>query len=291
MEQLNVLDELENPFKEHNSQKMLHIYQMVQSDNLRDSLAYMLLATNESYTVADRDSARVVQQKVKTRTSYAGRSGKLMDYSFDENVDQATDDILINLLTSAINDYLSDKQELPDNAGEINKVKVLMMQLIAQRAINIISDLNIPPYVADMVKTAEDMLEEGLDDTFNSWCMDLEETGNEHLVDWMRKEVGPIIFGIGVETKAIDKYNQYMSPYLGTIKNPKELYDRYKKRRDEYATYITKINYSDMYEIFELTANQFNKVQKNLFNDFQKRYSENVNAKYIKELLNGKRTF
>lgn len=214
-----------------------------------------------------------------------------MDYSFDENVDQATDDILINLLTSAINDYLSDKQELPDNAGEVNKVKVLMMQLIAQRAINIISDLNIPPYVADMVKTAEDMLEEGLDNTFNSWCMDLEETGNEHLVDWMRKEVGPIIFGIGVETKAIDKYNQYMSPYLGTIKNPKELYDRYKKRRDEYATYITKINYSDMYEIFELTANQFNKVQKNLFNDFQKRYSENVNAKYIKELLNGKRTF
>jgi transaldolase len=291
MEQLNVLDELENPFKEHNSQKMLHIYQMVQSDNLRDSLAYMLLATNESYTIADRDSARVVQQKVKTRTSYAGRSGRLMDYSFDENVDQATDDILINLLTSAINDYLSDKQELPDNAGEVNKVKVLMMQLIAQRAINIISDLNIPPYVADMVKTAEDMLEEGLDNTFNSWCMDLEETGNEHLVDWMRKEVGPIIFGIGVETKAIDKYNQYMSPYLGTIKNPKELYDRYKKRRDEYATYITKINYSDMYEIFELTANQFNKVQKNLFNDFQKRYSENVNAKYIKELLNGKRTF
>jgi hypothetical protein len=287
MEQLQLQNESSNFLSEHNTQKMLHIYQMVRVDSLRESLAYLLLANNESYSIADKKAGGVVQQKTKTRSYYSGRSGKLMDYSFDENVDQSTDQVIINLLTVAINDYLSDKQEQPEKEAELNKVKVLMMQLIAKGANNILTDINIPPYMMSMVKAAEDKLDEGLDNVFNSWCMDLEETGNDHLVDWMRKEVGPAIFGLGLETKAKDKYEQYMKRFIGSINNPKELYDRYLVRRDECDAYVNKVRYTDLYEIFGITGNQFNKVQKKLFDDFQLRYSENTNAKYIKELLNG----
>lgn len=287
MEQLQIQKEAPDLYAEHNTQKMLHIYQMVRVNNLRDSLAYMLLANNESFSIADKIAAGVVQQKTKIRSYYSGRSGKLMDYSFDENVDQFADDVIINLLTVAINDYLSDKQEQPEKESELNKVKVLMMQLIAKGANNILTDINIPPYIMSMVKASEDKIDEGFDNIFNLWCMDLEETGNEHLVDWMRKEVGPAIFGLGVETKAKDKYDQFMKRFVGSINNPSELYSRYLSRRKECEDYTTKIKYVDLYDIFGITSNQFNKVQKNLFDDFQLRYSENTNAKYIKELLNG----
>jgi len=288
MDKLNISNELTYPFEANNSQKLLHIYQMVTVDNLRDSLAYMLLATNESYRTADFIAAGIVQQKTKTRSSYSGRSGKLMDYSFDENVDPNIDTTLINLLTTAINDYLSDKQEEPEKESELNKVKVLMIQLISKGATNILDELNIPPYVMSMVKEAEDKLDEGLDAAFNGWCMDLEATGNENLVDWMRKEVGPSIFGVEVSTKALDKYKQYMNPYMGSLKNPKELYECYLARRKEYDSYVNKIQYNTLYEIFGLTSDKFNKIQKKLYADFQQRYSENVNAKYIKELIHGK---
>lgn len=287
MDQLNVSKELVYPFTEHNSQKLLHIYQMVRLDNLRDSLAYMLLATNESYGTADKIAGGIVQQKTRNRSSYSGRSGKLMDYSFDDNVDPNVDSVLINLLTTAINDYLSDKQELPSKEAELNKVKVLMIQIISKGATNILSELNIPPYMMSMVKEAEDKIDEGLDAAFNGWCMDLEETGNGDLVDWMRKEVGPAIFGVDVTTKPQDKYKQYMGEFMRTLKNPSELYKRYLNRRSEYDAYVNKLYYDKFYDIFEITADKFNKVQKKLYDDFQIRYSENVNARYIKELLHG----
>lgn len=286
MEQLQIQEE-QTGLSARNTKKMLHIYQMVKTGNLRDSLAYMLLASNESFSMADKDAARVVQQKVKTRSSYSGRSGKLMDYTFDENVDRSTDEVIIDLLTVAINDYLSDKQEKPQKESELNKVKVLMMQLISKGVTNILSDINIPPYVMSMVKETQDMLDERFDEVFNSWCMDLEETGNEHLVDWMRKEVGPAIFGLGVDTKAKDKYNQFMDEFVSSINNPAELYNRYLKRRADYTNCSERIMLIDLYEIFDISSDQYNKIQKNLFNDFQLRYSENTNAKYIKELLNG----
>jgi hypothetical protein len=103
----------------------------------------------------------------------------------------------------------------------------------------------------------------------------------------VRKEVGPAIFGLGVETKAKDKYEQFMKRFAESIKNPADLYNRYLERRKQCEGYTTKIRYVDLYDIFGITSDQFNKIQKNLFDDFQLRYSENTNAKYIKELLNG----
>lgn len=270
--------------------KLLDVYD-AQSDNIRLSLAKILNITNSSFFVADAEAAHALQEDGRRRSSYDGLSDRLMENDNALGDDPFIDERTIELIVTAVNDYLSGYPKLPDQStesgrGMLNEIKVLFIQLITSHALNLSNDIVIPDYMKEYVEKAHEVLNEGANRAFHNLIQDFIETGNEDLVDYVQV-IGWDIFGWNVKTKAKGTWSNYMNPYLSTLKNPDVLYKRYLTCRSEFSSYANEVQNSILYPVFEISKDVFRHKQSSLYDKFCTYYNQNVDLNSIKKLIYG----
>lgn len=272
--------------------QLFSCYSKLAADPTDEELLVTLLITDNSYFFSQNEARHILGRDGRGKSAYDSDKAALMDYEISDEVDPNIEDQVLHLLAQLINTYLSDKQgplDLGTQVGRrtMNEVKVLMIQLFNRGIMNIIEPLiNIPEYIKPTIEYARENLEDTAQVVFSEFINDLQELGNEHLIDYVTG-IGPEVFGTSTESKAGVTYEKWFIEYFTTIKNPSELRSRYLLRRQQYRDYAVEVDKVKLYELFDITANAYNKVQRNLIDQFQEMFNQDESSCYIHKLIIG----
>jgi hypothetical protein len=268
------------------AQRLISTYQLINKNALVEDNLVTVLCSVHHYNYAQRISGVINDKQGRNRFVYDSDKAKLMEYSVDEDVDIYVDTQLNRMLVSALNYYLSDKQELPPNKTKansvMNKVKALLMMIISTNQYGLLPELNIPPYAEKWVDSALDYLAEQSEDITNEWILYLEESGNSFLIDEVLA-AGERFWGL--DSKGINTYMKYFQKYLKDIVNPEETYEKYKYFRMKQAKVSRNITIKSLCEFFETNEDKYNTARRNIFNEFAGKYSEDENSQLILKLI------
>lgn len=248
----------------------------------------ILLSGVHYFGYALTESNRVNGRQGKSRVTFTNEQRKLMEHALDENVDTFIDKKLNDLFFYIVSTYLIDKQTLPESKpkkalGIEGRVKSLMIMLFATNQYDIIPKLQVPYYVQPQVDKVFKKIYQEQDEVLDLWIQYLEQHESQELADHVR-DLGDSFWGSEYMTSGAIWTTKFKG-MIHLFKNLAETYDAYLKFRTSYIKVTRSIPRNELFGIFDLTDDKYDKFRKTVLNDFQQLFTEDENALAIQKLI------
>lgn len=270
-----------------NAQRLLSCYLKYDTDPDQTARLVTLLNTVHTYNWSIVQSNEINARQGKSRFTYSSDSVGLMNYPINEDIDSVTDKRLNELVIRCINEYLMDKQILPDKplakAGMIARVKSLLIKLFANGMYGILPELNVPVYATDWVVNALDQIQTTQDTVLNEYILYLEESGNIKLAD-IAKSVGPK-FLVSGKTKGISNFQRYTENVSDlVIVDYDQVYNKYLEARKQCIQVIRNLASNSLFKVFDISIDSYHTGIRNVMAEFENLFTDDVSVKLIRKL-------
>lgn len=283
----------ESIYQDSTTKSLCNYYLMLLNDNNPTEMLTTLLLSDvfkNSYYWAHNEAASKSDTRGRNRFTYSDEKARLIDYSPDPNVNQEVEEQSLELLSTAINNYIASKgtPDMSTSRGDSDYKLVcsLITQVLTKGYLTLFHRIVIPDYLKEQVGNIIELLESKVDSIFVEWLQDLEDTGNSHLIDYTTQQ-GPKVFGTASDTKSNVYFDNYIKPFKASINNYSEVYNRYKDRRSEFRIYAGAPEQKIILPFFNMTADMYNKKQRALYQDFELYYGQDTNTQYLYKLIYG----
>lgn len=286
-ESKEIKDKHDQDIRTSNSDRLFEVYdQIARTEDIAIKTAAFMTTTNY-FNYALIISNEINGRQGKNRLTVDYTTANLMRYSYDTDVNDILDKELIEIEIDIINTYLADKQELPNSAkssaGILSRVKSIYIMLTTTDQYSLIISTNIPKYMLGMVSKLFTKLQEIQNEILNLWIEWLTNNGNKEMADIV-KTVGNEFWGsAGIKSNVI--YDRYFGHMQDRISNPAKTYEMYLNYRIEYRKSTKNILPSRLYEIFDITPDQYRRGKENVISEIKILFPENENKDVIRRLI------
>lgn len=293
LQSVNSVDESQDNIQPTDAEKRLFgIYNQISGSNDPGEMLAVIMTTTEEFTYGLLKANEVNGRQGKNRYTVTHGTYQTNNNSLDLDVNEYVQKRFTDTITTVLNSWLQDKQELPTNKpklanGILSKVKSLYLMLFFTNNYDIIETLTTPPYLRKTIKKVFNTIHELGVDAFDRFMTKLEDLGEYGLIESL-SSVGDQIWGTP-QTKSIAAFRYYVMNHFTTLinhDNESVIYEYYLAERAQWKKSGKAGNVSELYDMFELSRDQYNSGKRSLYNELTELMSGENQVMILNSLLN-----